>query len=87
MAHMCRQITGSVAGCAGWIGLIVATTTNDWVRVCEHSVATCLRMDELGAQGLWAECVISPALYHCVTLNQVLSLPGEGWGHIKGSMC
>ncbi|KAM7369573.1 hypothetical protein PAMP_010890 [Pampus punctatissimus] len=32
-------------------------------------------MDELGSKGLWAECVIAPALYHCVALNQVLALP------------
>ncbi|XP_029001480.1 claudin-11b [Betta splendens] len=77
MAHICRQMTGSTASCAGWIGIIVATATNDWVRTCEHSMATCLRMDELGSRGLWAECVISPTLYHCVTLNQILNLPAH----------
>ncbi|KAL7373911.1 hypothetical protein ABVT39_017474 [Epinephelus coioides] len=75
MAHMCRQITGSAASCAGWVGIIVATATNDWVRTCDYTVATCVRMDELGSRGLWAECVISPALYHCVALNQILTLP------------
>ncbi|XP_056155761.1 claudin-11-like [Lampris incognitus] len=75
MAHMCRQVGGSVASCAGWVGLIVATATNDWVRTCDYTVVTCMRMDELGSRGLWAECVISPALYHCVALNQILTLP------------
>ncbi|XP_039982315.1 claudin-11b [Xiphias gladius] len=75
MAHMCRQLTGSAASCAGWVGVIVATATNDWVRTCDYTAATCVRMDELGARGLWAECVISPALYHCVALNQILTLP------------
>ncbi|XP_040022621.2 claudin-11 [Gasterosteus aculeatus] len=75
MAHLCRQVSGSAASCAGWVGIIVATATNDWVRTCDYSVATCVRMDELGSRGLWAECVISPALYHCVALSQVLSLP------------
>ncbi|CAL8292515.1 unnamed protein product [Lota lota] len=75
MAHMCRHITGSVASCAGWVGLIVATSTNDWVSTCDYSLATCVRLDELGTQGLWAECVIAPALYHCVSLNQILNLP------------
>ncbi|XP_069563002.1 claudin-11b [Brachyistius frenatus] len=75
MAHMCRQITGSAASCVGWVGVIVATATNDWVRTCDYTVATCVRMDELGSRGLWAECVISPALYHCVGLNQILTLP------------
>ncbi|CAL8311315.1 unnamed protein product [Merluccius merluccius] len=76
MAHMCRRVAGSVASCAGWVGLIVATATNDWVSTCDYSVATCVRLDELGTQGLWADCVIAPALYHCVSLNQILSLPG-----------
>ncbi|XP_022623483.1 claudin-11 [Seriola dumerili] len=75
MAHMCRQLTGSAASCAGWVGVIVATATNDWVRTCDYTVTTCVRMDELGSRGLWAECVISPALYHCVALNQILTLP------------
>lgn len=80
MAHLCRQVSGSAASCAGWVGIIVATATNDWVRTCDYSVATCVRMDELGSRGLWAECVISPALYHCVALSQVLSLPGDKGG-------
>ncbi|XP_074477335.1 claudin-11-like [Sebastes fasciatus] len=75
MALMCRQITGSMASCAGWVGVIVATATNDWVRTCDYSVATCVRMEELESRGLWAECVISPALYHCQTLSQILTLP------------
>nr|XP_057916478.1 claudin-11-like [Doryrhamphus excisus] len=75
MAHTCRQVSGSVASCAGWVGLIVATATNDWVRTCDYTVATCVRMDELGSRGLWAECVISPALYHCAALSQTLNLP------------
>ncbi|XP_020501564.1 claudin-11b [Labrus bergylta] len=75
MAHMCRQIVGSAASCAGWVGIIVATATNDWVRTCDYTVATCVRMEELGSRGLWAQCVISPALYHCVDINQILTLP------------
>ncbi|XP_034427652.1 claudin-11-like [Hippoglossus hippoglossus] len=75
MAHMCRQLIGGAASCAGWVGVIVGTITNDWVRTCDYAVATCVRMDELGSRGLWAECVISPALSHCVALSQILSLP------------
>lgn len=77
MALMCRQIIGSGASCAGWVGLMVATATNDWVRTCDYSLAACLRMDELVSKGLWAECIISPALYHCGAREQILSLPGE----------
>ncbi|XP_010888421.1 claudin-11 isoform X1 [Esox lucius] len=75
MARVCRQVTGGVASFAGWVGIIIATATHDWVRTCEYTVTTCLRMDELGTRGLWAECVTSQSLYHCVTLNQILTLP------------
>lgn len=78
MAHICRQFIGGTVSCAGWVGLVVATATNDWVRTCEYSVATCVRMDEMGSKGLWAECVISPALFHCMAMSQMLSLPGRG---------
>lgn len=74
---MCRQIIGSGASSVGWVGLIVATATNDWVRTCDYSLAACLRMDELVSKGLWAECIISSALYHCGAREQILSLPGE----------
>lgn len=77
MALMCRQIIGSGAASAGWVGLIVATATNDWVRTCDYSLAACLRMDELVSKGLWAECIISSALYHCGAREQILTLPGE----------
>lgn len=77
MALMCRQIIGSGASSVGWVGLIVATATNDWVRTCDYSLAVCLRKDELLSKGLWAECIVSPALYHCAAREQILSLPGE----------
>ncbi|KAM6900156.1 claudin-11b [Xenentodon cancila] len=75
MAHICRLLTGSAASCSGWVCLIVATATNDWVRTCDYTASTCVRMDELGSRGLWAECIISSSLYHCVELNQIFSLP------------
>ncbi|KAM4718926.1 claudin-11-like [Anableps anableps] len=75
MAHICRQLVGVGGSCVGWAGLIFATATTDWVRTCDYSVATCLRKDELGSRGLWAECVVSPSLYHCVPLDQMFSLP------------
>ncbi|XP_053714738.1 claudin-11-like isoform X1 [Synchiropus splendidus] len=77
MAMMCRQIIGAGSSAAGWVGLIVATATNDWVRTCDFSVSTCVRLDELGSRGLWVECVNNPAMMHCVPLNPVLNLPGE----------
>lgn len=59
----------------GWLGIIVATATNDWVTMCKYGMNTCKKMDELGAKGPWADCVISTGLYHCVSLTQILDLP------------
>ncbi|XP_028832066.1 claudin-11a [Denticeps clupeoides] len=75
MANTCIQFTGFLLGCIGWIGIIIATATNDWVVTCKYGMNTCRKMDELGAKGLWTECVISTALYHCISLTQILDLP------------
>lgn len=75
MANTCLQFTGFVMSFLGWIGLIVATATNEWVFTCKYQMNTCRKMDELEAKGLWADCVISTALYHCITLTQILELP------------
>uniref|UniRef100_A0A8C6T414 Claudin n=1 Tax=Neogobius melanostomus TaxID=47308 RepID=A0A8C6T414_9GOBI len=75
MASMCRLVTGLVGSCTGWVGLIVATATNDWVHTCDHSMSMCMGMDEVGSRGLWAKCTISPVLSHCTSLSQVLTLP------------
>uniref|UniRef100_A0A3Q4H6Y9 Claudin-11 n=1 Tax=Neolamprologus brichardi TaxID=32507 RepID=A0A3Q4H6Y9_NEOBR len=64
MSQMRRQLLGTAASGVGWVGVIVATATNDWIRTCDYTKATCVRMDELSSRGLWAECVISPSLYH-----------------------
>ncbi|XP_056599796.1 claudin-11a [Triplophysa dalaica] len=75
MANACIQFTGLSMSFLGWIGLIIATATNDWVVTCKYNMNTCMKMDELEAKGLWANCVISTALYHCSTLTQILELP------------
>uniref|UniRef100_A0A8C2KDY6 Claudin n=1 Tax=Cyprinus carpio TaxID=7962 RepID=A0A8C2KDY6_CYPCA len=75
MANTCLQFTGFVMSFLGWIGLIIATATNEWVVTCKYNMNTCKKMDELEAKGLWADCVISTALYHCITLTQILELP------------
>ncbi|XP_072547586.1 claudin-11a [Salminus brasiliensis] len=75
MANTCLQLTGFMVSLLGWVALIIATATNEWVVTCKYGMNTCKKMDELGAKGLWAECVISTALYHCISLNQILELP------------
>ncbi|RXM28222.1 Claudin-11 [Acipenser ruthenus] len=46
----CLQLTGFMISCFGWIGIIVATATNEWVLTCKYGVSTCKKMDELGAR-------------------------------------
>lgn len=76
MANSCLQLGGFLVSCLGWIGVVIATSTNDWVNMCKYGLNTCKKMDELEAKGPWAECVISTGLYHCVSLTQILELPG-----------
>ncbi|GLD75491.1 claudin-11-like isoform X1 [Lates japonicus] len=75
MANSCLQLSGFLISCLGWLGIVIATATNDWVTMCKYGLNTCKKMDELGAKGPWAECVISTGLYHCVSLTQILDLP------------
>ncbi|KAJ8270368.1 hypothetical protein GJAV_G00113640 [Gymnothorax javanicus] len=75
MANTCLQLSGFIVSCIGWVGIVIATATNDWVVTCKYGMNTCKKMDELGAKGLWTECVISTALYHCISLTQILDLP------------
>lgn len=77
MSHSCRLLCGFLMSCIGWTGIIIATSTNDWVVTCKYGMHTCRKMDELETKGLWTECVISTALYHCISLNQILDIPGE----------
>ncbi|CAF89587.1 unnamed protein product, partial [Tetraodon nigroviridis] len=51
MALMCRQIIGSGASSAGWVGLIVATATNDWVRTCDLQPGGLSADGRAGVQG------------------------------------
>lgn len=76
MVATCLHLTGFVSSFVGWIGLIVATSTNDWVVTCGYTITTCRKMDELGSKGLWADCVMATGLYHCKPLVDILILPG-----------
>ncbi|KAJ0008634.1 hypothetical protein NQD34_016049 [Periophthalmus magnuspinnatus] len=75
MANTCLQLTGFVLGFLGWLGIVIATATNDWVINCKYGLNTCKKMDELGAKGPWADCLISSGTNHCVFLTQLLDLP------------
>ncbi|KAK9533929.1 hypothetical protein VZT92_009017 [Zoarces viviparus] len=75
MANSCLQLSGFFLSFLGWLGIVIAISTNDWVVMCKYGLNTCKKMDELEAKGPWAECVISTGLYHCFTRSQILDLP------------
>lgn len=75
MSHSCRLLCGFLMSCIGWTGIILATSTNNWVVTCKFGMHTCKKMEELETKSLWTECMISTAVYHCVSLNQILKLP------------
>ncbi|KAM9842481.1 claudin-11a [Aulostomus maculatus] len=75
MANSCLQLGGFLISCLGWVGIVIATATNEWVTTCKYGLNTCKKMDELGSKGPWAECVLSTGLYHCISLTQILDLP------------
>ncbi|NP_571847.2 claudin-11b [Danio rerio] len=75
MSNSCRLLCGFLMSFVGWIGIIIATSTNDWVLSCTYGSHSCRNMDDLETKGLWTECVISTALYHCIPLNQVRRIP------------
>ncbi|XP_036046147.1 claudin-11 [Onychomys torridus] len=76
MVATCLQAVGFITSFVGWIGIIVTTSTNDWVVTCSYTIPTCRKMDELGSKGLWADCVMATGLYHCKPLVDILILPG-----------
>ncbi|XP_028294220.1 claudin-11a [Gouania willdenowi] len=75
MANSCLQLSGFLLSFIGWLGIIIATATNDWTTMCKYGLSTCKKMDELEVKGPWANCVISTGLYHCLSLTQLLDLP------------
>lgn len=77
MANACLQLSGFLIGFVGWLGIVVATATDDWVTICKFGLTACKRLDELVARGPWAECLISTGRYHCLSLTQMLELPGS----------
>lgn len=77
MTNSCLQLSGFFISCIGWLGIVIATATNEWVFTCKYGLNTCKKLDELGCKGPWAECVLSTGTYHCVTLTQLLDLPGR----------
>ncbi|CAL1575655.1 unnamed protein product [Knipowitschia caucasica] len=77
MANSGLQLCAFILCVLGLLGIIIATVTNDWVIHCKYGLNTCKKMDELGAKGPWADCVLSTGVYHCFSLSQMLELPAH----------
>ncbi|XP_053191039.1 claudin-11a [Scomber japonicus] len=77
MANPCLQLTACLLSCLGWLCIVIATATNDWVYMCKYGLNTCKKMDELEAKGPWADCVLSTGQYHCIVLTQIMDLPAH----------
>lgn len=77
MANACLQLSSFLIGFVGWVGIVVATATDDWVTFCKFGMTACKQLNELVARGPWAECLISTGRYHCLTLTPMLELPGR----------
>ncbi|XP_078524191.1 claudin-11 isoform X1 [Lissotriton helveticus] len=75
MASTSLQCIAFFSSVIGWIGVVVATATNDWIVTCNYSITTCRKLDQLGSRGLWADCHLTAELYHCKPLEDILLLP------------
>ncbi|XP_004082209.1 claudin-11 [Oryzias latipes] len=75
MANSCVQLSGFLLGFLGWLGIIIATATNDWVHTCHHGMSVCKMMDDYRAMGPWANCVLRAGNSHCQSLTQIFDLP------------
>ncbi|XP_059907691.1 claudin-11-like isoform X1 [Gadus macrocephalus] len=71
----CPQVGGFLMGCLGWLCILVATSTNNWVIMCKYGMNACKKSEESNIKGPWAECSVSSAHYECQPLTQILELP------------
>ncbi|XP_072329756.1 claudin-11-like [Scyliorhinus torazame] len=75
MSSVCLHLLGFVLCSLGWIAILIATGTKEWVQSCSTGVSDCRLFDELKLQGLWTECYRSTGTYHCKTLSDILKMP------------
>ncbi|CAM9756650.1 unnamed protein product [Lampetra planeri] len=75
MGASCFQLLGVSLGLLGWVALVVATATNDWVLLCSYGFTACVRFEDMGSKGLWAQCISNNGIDHCKPFAEILSLP------------
>ncbi|XP_019724290.1 claudin-11-like [Hippocampus comes] len=77
MAKFCGLLCGFALGLLGWLGILLATASNDWLVLCRHSqLATCRMFDIVRTRGPWAECSssVSNGMQTCLPF-QIFDLP------------
>ncbi|XP_077439032.1 claudin-11-like [Vanacampus margaritifer] len=75
MAKFGVLLCGFALSFLGWLGIVIATATNDWVVLCQYGqLDICSMMDVVWSTGPWAECVSSTRLQRCLAF-QIFDLP------------
>ncbi|XP_060690052.1 claudin-11-like [Hemiscyllium ocellatum] len=75
MSSVCLHLLGFMLSSLGWIAILIATITKEWVQSCSTGVSDCLHFNGLKLKGLWTECYRSTDSYHCKTLTDILTMP------------
>ncbi|KAM9787558.1 claudin-11a [Syngnathus typhle] len=77
MARLGALLCGFTLGLLGWLGILVATASNDWLVLCRHSqLSACRMFDIVRTKGPWAECssTASNGMQTCLPF-QIFDLP------------
>ncbi|XP_051873936.1 claudin-11-like [Pristis pectinata] len=75
MSSVCLHVLGFILSSLGWIGILIATGTKEWVQTCSIRATDCQHFRELKLRGLWTECYRSSEAYHCKTISDILKMP------------
>lgn len=75
MGSICLHILGFILSSVGWVGILIATGTKEWVQTCSIQGSDCTHFGEFKLRGLWTECYRSSSAYHCKTMSDILRMP------------
>ncbi|XP_069753712.1 claudin-11-like [Narcine bancroftii] len=75
MSSMCLHVLGFIFSSLGWISILIATGTKEWVQTCSIRGTSCQHFLEFKLRGLWTECYRSAEAYHCKTISDILRMP------------
>ncbi|XP_062900846.1 claudin-11-like isoform X1 [Mobula hypostoma] len=75
MSSVCLHVMGFICSTLGWISLLIATGSKEWVQTCSMQASACQQFQSIKLRGLWTECYRSAEAYHCKTLSDILRIP------------